>query len=92
MNKEQRFTNEALEKRIERGEVTLAELRSRAELVWEETVNDLPHEVAGELGCPVCLSRLPYGSRLVRNPGYIVCDYCVNYVEDYEKPRLVAHS
>jgi len=42
MNKEQRFTDAALEKRIERGEVIVEELHRRAALIWKNTKDDLP--------------------------------------------------
>ena len=77
-----KFTDTSLEERIARGEISRQELRDRAVEYYSVTPNTTPFEADGEFGCPVCLSRLDRNNRLVREDGYIVCDYCVNFVEE----------
>ena len=76
------FFDEPLVERISRGVITVDEIRKRAISIFETTDNNMPMQIDDEFGCPVCFSIMSNENRLVRENGYIVCDYCVNYVED----------
>jgi hypothetical protein len=77
------FYDSPLEDRIAAGIITRMELQERARSFYSETESDLPLFNGIEYGCPICYSLLSIESRLVRESGYVVCDYCVNFVEDY---------
>lgn len=77
------LTDIPIEVRVNTGIVTRKELKLRAKRYWETVNNDLPMIVNGRYGCPICYSKLDKHNRLVREKGYTVCDYCVNYVEGY---------
>lgn len=79
INKELLY-DEPLEERINLRTVAVDELRTRAINVFNTYKDNLPMQVGDEFGCPVCLSKLSKENRLVRENGYIMCDYCVNYV------------
>lgn len=76
------FSDISLKKRISLGTVNVRDMRDRAVDYYLKLKGDEPLEINGEYGCPVCLSRLSKNNRLVRENGYIVCDYCVTYIED----------
>jgi len=75
------LTRVSLEDRLQSGEMTRSALRARAEAYFTILDDDNPIVIGGERGCPVCLSILENGVRLVRENGYIVCDNCVDHVE-----------
>ena len=77
------LTDIPLEERVNMGIITRKELQLRAKSYWETMNNELPMIVNGSYGCPICYSKLDKHNRLVRENGYTVCDYCVNYVEGY---------
>ncbi len=77
------LTDIPLEERLLKGLVTRKELLIRAKHYWETVHDDLPVEVNGSYGCPICYSKLDATNRLVREDGVTVCDYCVSYVEGY---------
>jgi hypothetical protein len=79
----QKPTHEPLENRIATGQITVAELRERSLQMWSLTEDSKPFKWAGEFGCPVCFSILSEDNKLVRKNNYVVCDYCVNFVEGY---------
>lgn len=76
------FSEISLEKRISLGIISIPEIRDNAIHYYTKLKGNEPFEINGEYGCPVCLSKLSKSNRLVRENGYIVCDYCVTYVED----------
>jgi hypothetical protein len=84
MNDEVHLTDESLEKRIKLGLIPREELRARSEYYWSLIQDNRPIEINGVYGCPVCSSKLSKDNRLVRGKGYIVCDYCVNFIEGYD--------
>jgi hypothetical protein len=77
------FSDESLEERVKRNEITVKEMWSRATNLFSTKFDTLPLQVGDDFGCPVCHSKLSSNNRLVREAGYIVCDYCVHYVESY---------
>ena len=76
------LTEIALQERIAKGSITKIELAHRAKKYFHIIEGNVPIKVNGKFGCPVCLSILSQGNNLVREDGYIVCDYCVPYVEE----------
>lgn len=77
------LSNIPLDERINNDIVTREELKIRAKLYWETVNSILPVFIDNSYGCPICYSKLDKHNRLVREKGYTVCDYCVNYVEGY---------
>jgi hypothetical protein len=83
MNNTITLTDIPLFTRIQEGDVTKKELYERAVLNWNNINNNMPINIAGEYGCPVCYSKMHKDNRLVVENGYVVCDYCVVYVEEF---------
>lgn len=81
MNETATFFDEPLEERVKRNNITVEQMRLRAINIYDTKKDDLPLQIGDAYGCPVCYSKLSSKNRLVREAGYIVCDYCVNYVE-----------
>ncbi len=77
------LTDIPLDFRIKDGSITAEILYQRSLSVWNQGANTKPIQIEGEYGCPICYSKMDKHNRLVVENGYVVCDYCVYYVENY---------